>query len=122
MLTRGTETGEPGDSKNSNEAGDPPGCGEGDPGAEEEENDRPERRADLPTHLPLSEYLSWCVKQHRLCAASPLRFHVWRSPLWTFARLAKAHDELNGLTRGQAFRRIEGVLKDWCKQLGRKGE
>ena len=49
-----------------------------------------------PTHLPLDEYLWWCrTAQYR--HTTRRSYKVWRSPLWTFARFAKAmsHQELN---------------------------
>ena len=71
------------------------------------------KRDELPLHLPLAEYVAWACEQNNRQYRPPGRHDKFRTPLFEFVRLCKAHPELRGLNSDDALGKLNGF--DWVR-------
>lgn len=68
------------------------------------------KKEEIPTYLPLDQFTEWAASKNRATYESPSRGGVFRSPMWEFVRLMKAHPDLRALSAKDAYAKIASFL------------
>lgn len=68
----------------------------------------------IPIELPLPKFLGWAIEKNEALYEHPKHGGMYRSPMWEFVRLCRAHPELARLSADDAFRKLGRIPWEEC--------